>query len=82
MIVIGSSPQLSVSAVKLLKRGDLQRLETERVAHPTLCVSVYRWQSEKKEDSRNLSSWSGKPIKNVAWVDTTVTDVTWHQVEK
>ena len=48
MVVIGSLPQLSESAVKRLNPGDSQRLETGGLAHLTFSVSVYRWQSEKK----------------------------------
>ena len=48
MIVTGSFPQLSESAVERLKNGDLQRLETEWLSHLTFCVSVYRWQSEQR----------------------------------
>ena len=44
----GSLPQLSESTVKRLKPGDMQRLETEALTHLTFCVSVHRWQSEKK----------------------------------
>ena len=93
MVVIGSLPQLSESAVKRLKPGDLQRLETGGLAHLTFCVSVYRWQSEKKRGSLHehlwhVSSWSSEPMKALySWADTAVTrcdmcifrNVTWHR---
>ena len=48
IVVISKLPQLSKLSVERLKPGDLKRLETEGLAHLTFCVSVYRWQSEKK----------------------------------
>ena len=93
MVVIGSLLQLSESAVKRLKPGDLQRLETEGPAHLTFCESLHRWQSEKKrrflhEHPWHVSSWSSTPMKALcAWADTAATrcgrcmfgDVTWHR---
>ena len=65
MFVIGNLPQLSMSAVR---QKDL--------AYLTFCMSVYRWQFDKKrgflhEHPWHVSSWSNKVM--CSWSDTTVT---------